>query len=93
MKEQTELLLTAVQLNLMKHSLGLDDSKKIENFKKTKDSYRNRFCAGEKHSDYPNLKVLCDMKLMDHSEPLESIGGIMYFYVTDKGIEELIKFL
>ena len=95
MKEQTELQLTSNQLQLLKHSLGLDyvDQKKINTFKKTKDSYRNRFCAGESHDDYPNLKVLCDIGIMAHSEPQEMLAGDMYFYVTEKGINELIKFL
>ena len=85
MKKQTELSLNPSQLNLLKHSLGLDDQKQIKAFKKKKESYRNRFCAGEKHSDYPNLKILCDLKIMDHSAPQENMRGDMFFYVTDEG--------
>jgi len=95
MNEKKELALTAKHLDVLKHSLGIDYAKQkiIDDFKEKKESYRNRFCAGEGHADYPILKSLCDMEIMDHSAPQESLGGDMYFYVTDKGIKELIKFL
>ena len=77
--------LTPEQQQIIKHTVGLDNPSRHP--RKKGDFYRNRFCAGEKHGEYPILKSLCDLGLMDHTEPQELFGADMIFYLTEAGLE------
>ena len=74
--------LTKGQIEVIKHTVGLDRTPK-----QPKGFYRNRFSAGVNHFEYPILKSLVDLGLMEHSEPQEMFGGDMMFYLTIEGLK------
>lgn len=74
--------LTKEQIDIIKHTVGLDRTPK-----QPKGFYRNRFSASVNHFEYPILKSLVDLGLMEHSAPQESFGGDMMFYLTVEGLK------
>jgi hypothetical protein len=73
--------LTQKQIDIIKHTVGLDRTPK-----QPKGFYRNRFSASVNHTDYPLLKSLVELGLMEHSKPQEMFGGDMMFYLTIDGL-------
>ena len=74
--------LTKQQVNTIKHTVGLDI-----NPSQPKGFYRNRFYANEKHFEYPILKSLISLGLMEHSEPQEMFNNNMMFSLTQNGLK------
>lgn len=77
-KEHKQNRVTLRQIQLMKHTLGLDRSV---------DSYRNYFFANENHIDIEDLDRLVDKELMLKYE--SKISTDVTYSVTDKGKERL----
>lgn len=75
--------MTKTVLELIAHSLGVDTSKK----RLPKEFYRNRFIAGDDHSDYPTLHEAKGLGWMDCSEPKEVFMDARVWYVTEEGIK------
>jgi hypothetical protein len=76
---QTESL-TVIQLDKLKHSLGLNYSK---------EAYRNYYNAGEPDQD---LEPLVDLGYMKKADKGPEWGGI-YYYITESGMELVKKFV
>jgi hypothetical protein len=74
--------LTQKQIDIIKHTVGLNNTPK-----QPKGFYRNRFSASITHTEYPILKSLVDLKLMEHSAPQEMFGGDMMFSLTIEGLK------
>ena len=69
-----EIALTKNEIQIIKHSLGLDCKGK---------SFRNRFCTGEGTTDYPLCESLVSKGLMQKTKC--SFSSDSYYYVTDEG--------
>lgn len=78
---------------IIAHALGVDiESAQNAKTKKARilptKFYRNRFCAGEDHSDFATLSQCMRDGIMSCSQPRETLGGARMWYVTDRGIEQ-----
>ena len=74
-------MLSEKEIELIKHTLGLDNSK---------ESYRNYFSADKDSEDYSILDNLCEKEIMiKRINPLDEINNSYLFHVTDKGIKIL----
>ena len=69
--------MTEKQRELARHALGLPN--------KTRTSYRNHFCAGAEHSDYPEWVAMVEQGDAIHREGSVLSGGDDWFWLTDKG--------
>ena len=83
--------LTEKQLQIVGHSLGINVyHSKQSKFKKDKKLpkifYRNRFCAGSTHSDYPILLGLETLNLMQKGHEINTHEYL--WFVTKLGIEK-----
>lgn len=79
------------QLEIIGHSLGVNVyHAKISKLKRDKklpqQFYRNRFIAGDSHTDAPTLQELVSDGLMNRGEKDPLIGASRYWWVTEKGI-------
>jgi hypothetical protein len=75
-------------LQILTHSLGTELGKAGMH---TREFYRNRFVAGDSHSDMPLLLDLVAAGYMGKSEPQASLGNARVFWVTEKGISLLLE--
>lgn len=66
---------------IIEHSLGLSRSK---------ESYRNYFCAGDDHDDMPQIKSLVQLGFMRASHKIND-GTSTIYVVTDAGKAALDK--
>ena len=85
------LPLSFEQVEILGHSLGVNvlhakNSTKKKDKKLPKEFYRNRFCAGEDHDDFPTLQSLEKMGYMAQFAKINS-GRDTLWYVTDEGIK------
>lgn len=74
------------------HAIGIDVEKAIKSHdprdKALPDQfYRNRFCAGDDHTEIASLQKAKAEGLMECTEPMERYGGSRMWYVTAKGFE------
>lgn len=81
--------MTEEQLTLIGHALGINVYGAIRSTNKKdkklpKEFYRNRFCAGSKHSDIAKLYILKKMGYMDEGIKINEGRDTMWF-VTKKG--------
>lgn len=77
--------------SVIAHSLGVSiekarTSKKRKDRILPKEFYRNRFCAGEGHSDWDTLSEMLSLAMMSCGRPESSLGGAKMWYVTDIGL-------
>lgn len=84
--------MTKRQLEIVGHSLGINvyhakRSKRKSDKRLPKDFYRNRFCAGESHDDYPVLKELERLGFMKIGSAING-GKDFLWYVTESGIRD-----
>lgn len=76
------MTITTQHRKLLRHTLGLDQSAT---------SYRNRFVAGEGHSDMPLIRELVDGGYMaERKLPDWCSEGDRLFMATDAGKQEAI---
>lgn len=76
------------QLDLMKHAIGLERAK----VKRGKyNAYRNYFSTHDKCSDYAEWEQLVKLELATKREPDKQ--GVIYYFVSEKGIELLARIL
>lgn len=71
--------LTTDERGVMLHTLGLDRSK---------ESYRNHFCAGDDHDELPVIRDLCRKGFMEPRYRINQ-GRDMIYAVTPAGREAL----
>ena len=69
--------MTENQRELARHALGLPN--------KQRTSYRNHFCAGAGHSDYPEWVVMVEQGDATHRNGSDLSGGDDVFCLTEKG--------
>lgn len=70
--------MTPKQLNILRHSLGLDDHGIGR-------QYRNRFVTGPGSTDWGDCKSLVQQGLMSERANVTVFGGDSCFWVTDSG--------
>jgi hypothetical protein len=75
-------MLTQKQIDIIKITVGLDVTPV-----QPKGFYKNKFIASEFHYEYPILKVLVDMGLMEHTPPDANFNGEMIFSLTIEGLK------
>lgn len=71
--------MTDRQLELARHALGLRNGKKV--------SYRNFFCAGREHQDWPDWYAMWIAGFAHHRIHVPHFGGDDIFHLTRKGAE------
>lgn len=69
--------MTKNQTELARHALGLPN--------KQHTSYRNHFCAGSGHSDYPEWIAMVEQGDASHRKGNDLSGGDDIFWLTAKG--------
>jgi hypothetical protein len=70
--------MTENQIELARHALGLPNKKRV--------SYRNHFCAGPGHTDYPEwVAMVAQGDAVRRSGGSLTFGGDDMFYVTGEG--------
>lgn len=74
--------ITQKQIQLIKITVGLDVTPS-----QPKGFYKNKFIASEYHYEYPDLKTLVDMGLMEHTAPDDNFNGEMIFSLTLQGLK------
>ena len=84
------------QAEILGHSLGIDllyakQSTKKRDKKLPKEFYRNRFCAGDGHSDLPTLQALEKMTYMAQGQKINN-GRDTLWYVTDEGVKRFREY-
>lgn len=90
--------MTKGHLDILGHTLGINVygaklSKKAKDKKLPKEFYRNRFCAGDNHSDILFIKELVNMGYMESFAKINE-GKDTIYGVTNEGIKifrELFK--
>jgi len=70
------------EVSLARHALGLDG--------KRKESYRNRFVAGESHGDYGAWMDMCKKGLAVRIDNRATFGGDWLFVLTRDGAEQAL---
>lgn len=76
--------MTPEQRELARHALGFPN--------KTRKSYRNHFCAGKDHRDYPEWMKMVENDLAKRHEGNYSLtGGDFVFILTTYGAELALK--
>ena len=74
-------MMDRAELHVMEHATGWRSKRPL---------YRNHFCAGPDHEDWPVLQELCVRGLMRVSMSAEpALGGQSVFTVTEQGIAKL----
>lgn len=76
--------MTEAQYNIISHALGVPLTNSLP-----KEYYRNRFIAGDTHTDIDILNQLVDLDLMTKSIPMDVFGGDRWWEVTPMGIAAL----
>lgn len=75
--------LTSEEKHVLEHSTGWLSREPL---------FRNHFCAGPGHSDYPTIEALIGRGLMRVArQPSELSGGDFVYAVTASGIEALLS--
>jgi DNA-binding PadR family transcriptional regulator len=74
-------ILRPEERQIIEHSLGLG---------RAKESYRNHFCAGDDHSDMPQINSLVQLGFMRASHKING-GRDTIYVVTDAGKAALNK--
>lgn len=69
--------MTECQIELGRHALGLPNPRKT--------SYRNHFCAGVSHSDYPHWMAMVKDGNATHRSGNQLSGGDDIFWLTKAG--------
>jgi hypothetical protein len=75
-------MLTQKQIDIIKITVGLDVTPY-----QPKGFYKNKFLANEYHYEYPVLKSLVDLGLMEHSKPDKNFNDEMLFSLTLEGLK------
>lgn len=88
--------ITFEQCEILGHSLGINvfhakNSHKKKDKKLPKEFYRNRFCAGDGHSDLATLQELEKMGFMVQSHKIND-GRDTIWCVTDEGINSFREY-
>lgn len=88
--------ITFKHAEILGHSLGVNlyhakQSGKKNDKKLPKEFYRNRFCAGEGHDDFPTLQSLEKMGYMAQGQKINE-GRDTLWFVTEEGKKRLREY-